>query len=91
MLWIWYAVNIPTCVIPQMILVRLYKEGPSVPGVFRRSCNARLARELKDSLNGGVDAAIDGADILVLATVMKVSYYACMQVNEVVMTFSVLF
>ncbi|XP_062511374.1 rho GTPase-activating protein 20-like [Corticium candelabrum] len=53
------------------ILVRLYKEGPSVPGVFRRSCNARLARKLKESLNNGEDVSIGDADILVLATVMK--------------------
>lgn len=52
------------------ILQLLYHEGPSTRGIFRRSANAKIWKELKEKLNSGDDVQVDGESVFVAAAVI---------------------
>ncbi|XP_053130344.1 rho GTPase-activating protein 20-like [Hemicordylus capensis] len=52
------------------ILQLLYHEGPSTRGIFRRSANAKICKELKEKLNSGDDVQVDGESVFVAAAVI---------------------
>ncbi|XP_061454652.1 rho GTPase-activating protein 20-like isoform X2 [Rhineura floridana] len=52
------------------ILQLLYHEGPSTRGIFRRSANAKICKELKEKLNTGDDVQVDGESVFVAAAVI---------------------
>ncbi|KAL4623961.1 T-cell activation Rho GTPase-activating protein-like [Arapaima gigas] len=53
------------------ILVVLYKRGPSTEGIFRRACNARNMREIKEQLNNGEAVNLEEQSVLLLAALLK--------------------
>ncbi|XP_044293771.1 rho GTPase-activating protein 20-like isoform X1 [Varanus komodoensis] len=52
------------------ILQLLYHEGPSTRGIFRRSANAKICKELKEKLDSGDDVQVDGESVFVAAAVV---------------------
>ncbi|KAH0630890.1 hypothetical protein JD844_004218 [Phrynosoma platyrhinos] len=52
------------------ILQLLYYEGPSTRGIFRRSANAKICKELKEKLNSGDEVRVDGESVFVAAAVI---------------------
>ncbi|XP_063058221.1 uncharacterized protein arhgap20b [Engraulis encrasicolus] len=52
-----------------MLLV-LYEQGPSTPGIFRRSANAKSCRELKEKLNAGLAYLPPGESVFVVAALL---------------------
>ncbi|XP_066496037.1 rho GTPase-activating protein 20-like isoform X2 [Tiliqua scincoides] len=52
------------------ILQLLYHEGPSTRGIFRRSANAKICKELKEKLNSGDAVQVDGESVFVAAAVI---------------------
>lgn len=56
------------------MLQQVAEEGPTTQGIFRRSANARLVRELRDRLDAGGDNAthaLEGVPVLVTAALLK--------------------
>ncbi|KAK7871085.1 hypothetical protein R5R35_010449 [Gryllus longicercus] len=56
------------------MLQQVAEQGPSTQGIFRRSANARLVRELRDRLDAGGDnatRALEGVPVLVTAALLK--------------------
>lgn len=47
------------------MLLRLYKDGPTAAGLFRKSANARMVRQVKERLDSAL--AVDFTDIPILA------------------------
>ncbi|XP_039578534.1 rho GTPase-activating protein 20-like [Passer montanus] len=63
----------PDGILPKPImdmLLLLYHEGPSTRGIFRRSANAKICKELKEKLNSGDDVQVDGESVFVAAAVI---------------------
>ncbi|CAM4613659.1 unnamed protein product [Lepidochelys olivacea] len=63
----------PDGILPKPImdmLLLLYHEGPSTRGIFRRSANAKICKELKEKLNSGDDVQMDGESVFVAAAVI---------------------
>lgn len=56
------------------MLGQLYTKGPYTVGIFRKSANARLTRELKAKLEEQFDYPLDDASIIVVGAVFKVSF-----------------
>ena len=55
------------------LLTILFREGPFTVGILRKSCNARLCRELKDSLDNGEDSlSNETTPTLVVGALVKV-------------------
>ncbi|XP_054852028.1 rho GTPase-activating protein 20-like isoform X2 [Eublepharis macularius] len=52
------------------ILKLLYHEGPSTRGIFRRSANAKICKELKEKLNSGDEVQVDRESVFVAAAVI---------------------
>ncbi|XP_067404406.1 rho GTPase-activating protein 20-like [Emydura macquarii macquarii] len=52
------------------MLLLLYHEGPSTRGIFRRSANAKICKELKEKLNSGDEVRMDGESVFVAAAVI---------------------
>ncbi|GCC29507.1 rho GTPase-activating protein 20 isoform X1 [Chiloscyllium punctatum] len=52
------------------MLVLLYHEGPSTKGIFRRSANAKICKELKEKLNSGNEVQMDKESVFVAAAVI---------------------
>ncbi|XP_015277105.1 PREDICTED: rho GTPase-activating protein 20-like [Gekko japonicus] len=52
------------------ILQLLYHEGPSTRGIFRRSANAKICKELKEKLNSGDEVQVDRESVFVAAAVI---------------------
>ncbi|XP_077163452.1 uncharacterized protein LOC143822333 isoform X2 [Paroedura picta] len=52
------------------ILQLLYHEGPSTRGIFRRSANAKICKELKEKLNSGDKVQVDHESVFVAAAVI---------------------
>uniref|UniRef100_A0A8C8RQE4 Rho-GAP domain-containing protein n=1 Tax=Pelusios castaneus TaxID=367368 RepID=A0A8C8RQE4_9SAUR len=64
----------PDGILPKPILdmlYLLYHEGPSTRGIFRRSANAKICKELKEKLNSGYDVQMDGESVFVAAAVIN--------------------
>ncbi|XP_060105994.1 rho GTPase-activating protein 20-like [Heteronotia binoei] len=52
------------------LLQLLYHKGPSTRGIFRRSANAKIWKELKEKLNSGDEVHMDCESVLVAAAVI---------------------
>ena len=55
------------------LLTILFREGPFTVGILRKSCNARLCRELRESLDNGEDfLGTEPSPTLVVGALIKV-------------------
>ncbi|XP_018585885.2 T cell activation RhoGTPase activating protein a [Scleropages formosus] len=63
------GVRLPTPI--KDILVLLYKNGPSVEGIFRRACNIRGMRGIKEQLNSGEEVNMEEQSVILLAALLK--------------------
>ncbi|KAK6627872.1 hypothetical protein RUM44_010352 [Polyplax serrata] len=50
---------------------QVFQKGPFTQGIFRKSANARLVRELRDKLDNGEDVQLDVVPVLVTAALLK--------------------
>ncbi|XP_070567482.1 rho GTPase-activating protein 20-like isoform X2 [Ptychodera flava] len=53
------------------LLTHLYHNAPFLTGVFRKSANARVCRELREKLESDEEISFDDYSVLVTATVIK--------------------
>ncbi|PSN53413.1 hypothetical protein C0J52_21377 [Blattella germanica] len=53
------------------MLQQVFTKGPFTQGIFRKSANARLVRELRERLDGGLDVALDHYSVLAVAALLK--------------------
>ncbi|XP_029463414.1 rho GTPase-activating protein 20-like [Rhinatrema bivittatum] len=63
----------PNGILPKPImdmLLLLYQEGPATKGIFRRSANAKICKELKEKLNSGDEVQMSGESVFVAAAVI---------------------
>ncbi|XP_030065663.1 rho GTPase-activating protein 20 [Microcaecilia unicolor] len=63
----------PNGILPKPImdmLLLLYQQGPSTKGIFRRSANAKICKELKEKLNSGDEVQMSGESVFVAAAVI---------------------
>lgn len=57
----------------QEILVLLRKKGPSTEGVFRKPCNSKNMREIREQLNSGLEVDMEAQPAVLLVGLIKVS------------------
>lgn len=55
----------------QSMLQQLFAKGPFTQGIFRKSANARLVRELREKLDSGEAVVWDHVPVLVTAALFK--------------------
>lgn len=55
----------------QGIIARLYYDGPSASGLFRKSANARVIKQVRHRLESGVDVDWSALPILAVGAVLK--------------------
>ncbi|XP_012724515.2 T cell activation RhoGTPase activating protein b [Fundulus heteroclitus] len=53
------------------LLLLLRKRGPSVEGVFRKPCNTRLMKDLREQLDGGAEVDLEGQQVHLLVGLLK--------------------
>ncbi|XP_041832578.1 T cell activation RhoGTPase activating protein b [Melanotaenia boesemani] len=53
------------------LLVLLRKRGPSTEGVFRKPCNSKNMRDMREQLNSGVEVDLDGQPVVLLVGLLK--------------------
>lgn len=53
------------------MLQQVFAKGPFTQGIFRKSANARLVRELRDKLDNGEEVAWEHVPVLVTAALLK--------------------
>ncbi|XP_059212254.1 T cell activation RhoGTPase activating protein b [Centropristis striata] len=53
------------------VLVLLRKRGPSTEGVFRKPCNTKNMREIKEQLNSGQEVDLGGQPVVLLVGLLK--------------------
>lgn len=53
------------------LLLLLRKRGPSVEGVFRKPCNTRLMKDLREQLDNGTDVDLEGQQVHLLVGLLK--------------------
>ncbi|CAG5927916.1 unnamed protein product [Menidia menidia] len=53
------------------LLVLLRKRGPSTEGVFRKACNNKNMKDIKEQLNSGVEVDLDGQPVVLLVGLFK--------------------
>lgn len=53
------------------MLHQIFTKGPFTQGIFRKSANARLVRELKEKLDLGEEVSFDHVPVLVTAALLK--------------------
>ncbi|XP_071503880.1 uncharacterized protein [Diadema antillarum] len=53
------------------LLVTLYHQAPFVTGVFRKSANARMCRELREALDAGDQCSLEDVSVHIAASVLK--------------------
>lgn len=51
----------------------LRKKGPATEGVFRKPCNSRNMREIKERLNSGAEVDMEAQPAVLLVGLLKVS------------------
>ncbi|XP_063243066.1 uncharacterized protein LOC134542613 isoform X2 [Bacillus rossius redtenbacheri] len=57
---------------PVMAMLReVFAKGPFTQGIFRKSANARLVRELRDKLDSGEEVALEHVPVLATAALLK--------------------
>ncbi|XP_044233402.1 T cell activation RhoGTPase activating protein b isoform X2 [Thunnus albacares] len=62
------------CSLPKPVtemLVLLRKKGPSTEGVFRKPCNSKNMRDIRDQLNGGQEVDMEGQSVFLLVGLLK--------------------
>ncbi|KAM7395217.1 hypothetical protein PAMA_006803 [Pampus argenteus] len=62
------------CSLPKPVtemLVLLRKRGPSTEGVFRKPCNNKNMRDIREQLNGGLEVDMKGQPVLLLVGLLK--------------------
>lgn len=62
------------CSLPKPVaemLLFLRKKGPSTEGVFRKPCNSRSMRDIKEQLNGGLEVDMDVQPVNLLVGLLK--------------------
>ncbi|XP_053554984.1 rho GTPase-activating protein 20 [Bombina bombina] len=60
--------NLPKPIMDMLLLI--YKEGPNTEGIFRRSANAKICKEVKEKLMSGDDVRMDGESVFIAASVI---------------------
>lgn len=55
------------------MLRQLYLKGPFTVGIFRKSANARICRELQVKLEANPLASLEDVSVVVVGSVFKVS------------------
>ncbi|XP_069705214.1 uncharacterized protein [Periplaneta americana] len=60
---------IPRPVMP--MLQQVFTKGPFTQGIFRKSANARLVKELRERLDSGLELAFDHIPVLAVAALLK--------------------
>lgn len=58
----------------QELLGLLRKRGPSTEGVFRKTCNSRLLKDIKEQLNCGMEVDMDAQSVVLLVGLLKVRF-----------------
>nr|XP_019940218.1 PREDICTED: T-cell activation Rho GTPase-activating protein-like [Paralichthys olivaceus] len=53
------------------ILVLLRKRGPSTEGVFRKLCNIKNMKEVREQLNSGLEVDLEGQPVVLLVGLLK--------------------
>ncbi|XP_066994517.2 uncharacterized protein [Anabrus simplex] len=53
------------------MLQQVFMKGPFTQGIFRKSANARLVRELRDKMDAGEEVQLDHVPVMVTATLLK--------------------
>jgi hypothetical protein len=53
------------------MLQQVFIKGPFTQGIFRKSANARLVRELREQLDSGQDLALEHMPVLAVAALLK--------------------
>ncbi|XP_035534931.1 T cell activation RhoGTPase activating protein b [Morone saxatilis] len=62
------------CSLPKPVaemLVLLRKKGPSTEGVFRKPCNSKNMRDIREQLNSGQEVDLEGQPVLLLVGLLK--------------------
>ena len=53
----------------------LFVQGPYTPGIFRKSANARVCKEIRAQLDLGFEQNYEEVSVLVVGAVFKVHFY----------------
>ncbi|XP_042359546.1 T cell activation RhoGTPase activating protein b isoform X1 [Plectropomus leopardus] len=53
------------------VLVLLRKRGPSTEGVFRKPCNKKNMRDIREQLNSGLEVDLEGQPVVLLVGLLK--------------------
>ncbi|KAA0194998.1 hypothetical protein HAZT_HAZT003596 [Hyalella azteca] len=53
------------------MLMQLFQKGPFTVGIFRKSANARLVRELREKLDSGCPSDLSSTNITAVAAILK--------------------
>lgn len=53
----------------------LRKRGPSTEGVFRKTCNNKNMRDIREQLNSGVEVELEAQPVLLLVGLLKVGLH----------------
>uniref|UniRef100_A0A3Q3VVT8 Rho-GAP domain-containing protein n=1 Tax=Mola mola TaxID=94237 RepID=A0A3Q3VVT8_MOLML len=56
---------------PVKILLLLRRKGPSTEGVFRKPCNNKNMRDIKEQLNSGLEVDIEAQPVVILVGLLK--------------------
>uniref|UniRef100_A0A3Q3R874 Rho-GAP domain-containing protein n=1 Tax=Monopterus albus TaxID=43700 RepID=A0A3Q3R874_MONAL len=62
------------CSLPKPVtemLVLLRKKGPSTEGVFRKPCNNKNMKDIREQLNSGLEVDLDGQPVVLLVGLLK--------------------
>lgn len=53
----------------------LRKKGPSTEGVFRKPCNNKNMRDIREQLNNGLEVDLEAQPVVLLVGLLKVGFY----------------
>lgn len=57
--------------------MQLRKKGPSTEGVFRKTCNNKNMRDVREQLNSGLEVDLEAQPVLLLVGLLKVGARVC--------------
>lgn len=57
------------------MLMLLRKKGPSTEGVFRKPCNNKNMRDIREQLNSGLEVDLEAQPVVLLVGLLKVGFY----------------
>lgn len=61
--------------------MQLRKKGPSTEGVFRKTCNNKNMRDVREQLNSGLEVDLEAQPVLLLVGLLKVGLAAACVVS----------